>query len=344
VIGCGAQGAIHLDAYLRIEGVELVAVCDVDPERVERARTATGAAGFADHVELLATGGLDLVSICTMPATHREIACDALAAGAHVLCEKPMACTLSEAAAMAAAARRAGRYLTLGYNMRRMGSARLLKRAIDDGVIGRPLAIRAVMLYPQIPWWGRHYVKAANGGGVVQADAGHCLDLALWTIGYPSPLTVSASVGRTFPLKGAEGSPSPEATLAYDVEDIASAHIRLAGGAWMTLDVAWSADRAEPLYGYEIVGERGTARFDPLSLLVRRDGELVELASEDAADTEWAASVHRGIAEVVAALQRGEEPETVVENGVTIQAITDAVYASAESGREVSLAPPAACP
>jgi predicted dehydrogenase len=112
----------------------------------------------------------------------------------------------------------------------------------------------------------------------------------------------------------------------------------------MTLDVAWSADRAEPLYGYEIVGERGTARFDPLSLLVRRDGELVELAPEDAADTEWAASVHRGIAEVVAALQRGEEPETVVENGVTIQAITDAVYASAESGREVSLAPPAASP
>jgi predicted dehydrogenase len=337
VVGCGAQGTVHLDAYRVIEGVEVVAVCDLDPERLEVARAATGAQPFASHGDLLANADAELVSVCTMPATHRGVVSDAFAARAHVLCEKPMARTLGEAQAMAAAARAAGRHLAIGFNMRHMGSARVLKEAIDTGVIGRPLAIRAFMLDPIIPWWGKHYVKAFNGGGVIQADAGHCLDLALWTIGYPRPLTVSGSVGRVFPHKGLESSPSAEATRAYDVEDTATAHVRLDGGLWLTLDVAWRADRAEPAYGYEIVGELGTARFDPLSLLVQRDGELVELADASMADTDWASSVHRGIARVVAALRRGEVPPTVVEEALTIQAVTDAVYASAGAGREVVL-------
>ena len=280
--------------------------------------------------------------MCTMPATHRAIVCDALAAGAHVLCEKPMARTLDEAQAMAAAARTAGRQLAIGFNMRHMGSARVLKQLVDGGAIGRPLAIRAFMLDPNIPWWGRHYVKAVNGGGIVQADAGHCLDLALWTIGYPRPLTVSGSIGRVFPHKGLESSPSPEATRDYDVEDTASAHIRLEGGLWMTLDLSWRADLAEPSYGYEIVGELGTARFDPLSLLVQRGGELVELADPSGADTEWDPSVHRSVAQVVESLRRGEAPPALAEHGVTIQSIADALYASAEAGREVVLPSPAA--
>jgi predicted dehydrogenase len=337
VIGCGAQGTVHLDAYRLIDGVEVVAVCDLDPERLEVARAATGAHPFTSHRELFADADAELVSVCTMPATHREVVCAAFAAGAHVLCEKPIARTLEEAQAMVAAARAAGRHLAIGFNMRHMGSARVLKEAIDTGVIGRPLAIRAFMLDPNIPWWGKHYVKAANGGGVIQADAGHCLDLALWTIGYPRPLTVSGSIGRVFPHKGRESSPSAEATRAYDVEDTATAHVRLDDGMWLTLDVAWRSDRAEPAYGYEIVGELGTARFDPLSLLVQRDGELVELADASTADTDWASSVHRGIGAVVAALRRGETPPTAVEEGLTIQAITDGVYASAEAGREVVL-------
>jgi predicted dehydrogenase len=286
---------------------------------------------------LLANSGAELVSVCTMPATHREIVSDALAAGAHVLCEKPMARTLAEAKAMADAARAANRHLAIGFNMRHMGSARVLKEAIDAGAIGRPIAARAFMLDPIIPWWGKHYVKAVNGGGVIQADAGHCLDLALWTLGYPRPVTVSGSIGRVFPHKGLESSPSREATSAYDVEDTATAHVRLDGGPWLTLDVAWRADRAEPAYGYEIVGELGTARFDPMSLLVQRGAALDELADASTADTDWASSVHRGIAEVVAALRRGDAPPTVVEQALTVQAITDAVYASAESGREIVL-------
>ncbi len=337
LIGCGLQGGVHLDGYAQLADVEVVSVCDFDPARREAAGARTGAAAFASHRELLDAGGLELVSVCTMPATHEQIVCDALRAGVDVLCEKPMARTLAEARAMATVARETGRALATGFNMRHMGSARLLKQAIDDGAIGRPLAIRAFMLDPTIPWWGRHYEKAANGGGVIQADAGHCLDLALWTVGFPRPLTVSGSLARAFPHKGLESSPSAEATAAYDVEDIASAHVRLEGGMWMAVDVQWCADLPEARFSYEIVGERGTARFDPLSLLVQRDGELVELMEDVQADVDWASSVHRGVAEVVAALGRGEPPPTIVEEALAVEAITDGLYVSAETGREVQI-------
>jgi predicted dehydrogenase len=340
LIGCGVQGDVHLDAYAQIEGVDVIAVCDLDADRRAAAAARTGARAFADYVYLLRDAPVDLVSVCTMPATHRDIVCAALAGGAHVICEKPMARTAVEAREMVVAAREGNRRLALAFNMRHMGSARVLKRAIDDGAIGRPLAIRAFMIDSTIPWWGRHHVQAANGGGVIQADAGHCLDLALWTVGYPRPLTVSGSLARAFPHRGLESAPSEEAVRSYDVEDIASAHVRLEGGAWLSLDVQWRADVREPAFGYEIVGQRGTARFDPLSLLVQRDGELLEFGDPSEADTDWPSSVHRGVAEVVAALRRGEAPPTLPEEGLIVQSITDALYASAQAGRESVLSSP----
>jgi hypothetical protein len=98
-----------------------------------------------------------------MPATHERIVCESLHAGFDVVCEKPMARTMREAGAMAHAAAETGKALSIGFNMRHMGSARVIKQAVDEGVIGRPLAIRAFMLDPTTPWWGQHYVKAVNG-------------------------------------------------------------------------------------------------------------------------------------------------------------------------------------
>jgi predicted dehydrogenase len=111
--------------------------------------------------------------------------------------------------------------------------------------------------------------------------------------------------------------------------------VRLEGGSWLTLDVCWRADRAEPAFGYEIVGELGTARLDPLSVCVQRDGQLVEVLDRGHADTDWNASVRRGLREVVSALRSGESPPTTVNEALMIQAITDGVYASAAAGREV---------
>ncbi|CAN0465829.1 unnamed protein product, partial [Phaeothamnion confervicola] len=140
VIGCGAQGRNHLNAYAALPGIEIAAICDLDETR----RNATGerygvpASGrFADYRDLLArTPALDAVSICTMPVSHREMTVAALDAGAHVICEKPTALDLEEAQAMQAAALRNGRLLTVGFNMRFLPAAQYLKRYVEDGGIG----------------------------------------------------------------------------------------------------------------------------------------------------------------------------------------------------------------
>src|SRR2546425_12821395 len=105
VIGCGEQGSAHLRAYRQIADVDVVAICDTDPARLDQAGQAFGVAGrYPTYGELLAGEQIELISVCTMPATHREITVAALQEGANVLCEKPMALNAAEAATMIDAA------------------------------------------------------------------------------------------------------------------------------------------------------------------------------------------------------------------------------------------------
>src|SRR5262245_1149115 len=105
VIGCGRQGLDHLAACGAIEGGEIEPVSDVDGARATAAAERFGARPYTRYEDLLANEATDLVSIATMPATHRAVTVLALDSGAHVLCEKPMALNLGEAREMAAAAR-----------------------------------------------------------------------------------------------------------------------------------------------------------------------------------------------------------------------------------------------
>lgn len=340
VIGCGAQGRHHLEAYRALPDVTIAAVCDADPARLARAGAEFGARGqFADYRQALAAGEYDLVSVCTMPNTHREIAVAALAAGAHVLCEKPVARDAGEAAAMVAAARQAGRFLTFGLNMRFMPSARELRRLIDGGAIGRPVYTRAWTLANDIPWWGKHYIKAISGGGVLASTAVHILDLALWLLGHPRPVTASASLGRTFPRKRGGTAPDPAAAASYDVEDLLSGHVRFADGTWLTLEAGWSWDRPDYSYSCEIVGDLASVQFDPLRLIGEEDGRPVDRTPAGAGGTNWPESVAAGVAAVVAAVREGTPPPIPMEQGLQLQTLIDALYRSAELGREVPVEP-----
>ena len=277
------------------------------------------------------------MSVVTIPASHMEIALAALAAGANVLCEKPVARNAAEVERILAAAATAGRFVTGGFNMRFMGSARCLRRLVGEGRLGRPVTIRASCLSVQIPFWGPHYVKELAGGGVIAADAEHVIDLALWIADWPRPRTVSASACRLFPLKRAATAPSPDAAARYDVEDTAGGFIRLDGGGWLTLELAWTADLPEPVVGVELQCERGSVRLDPLRVMVEQDGEPVDVTPHEEADVAWDASVSRGIASVVDAVRHHTSPLVTPQQMLDVQRIIDAVYASVERGEEVVL-------
>ena len=345
VLGCGAQGRNHLVGYAKLPGVEIAAVCDIDEERRRAAAETYGAAAhFDDYRELLAAGPYDLVSVCTMPVSHREMVLASFEHGANVMCEKPFALNLDEAVDMAEAARAAERFLTLGFNMRFLPSSQFLKRYVAAGGLGRPVSGRAWTVATDIPWWGKHYVKAISGGGVLASTVVHILDLAMWISGNPKPVAVSASVARTFPRKRASTAPTPRAAADYDVEDVVSGHLRFADGTWLTLSGAWSWDQPAYSYSFELAGETSTIALAPLRIVEERDGTPVDVTAEqyDGFDSAtgmdgWKTSIDAEIADVVAAIQDRRLPLVRVEDGLIVQAVIDAIYRSAALNREVPI-------
>ncbi|MGI8483235.1 MAG: Gfo/Idh/MocA family protein [Thermomicrobiales bacterium] len=343
VIGCGAQGRNHLNAYRAQSNVEIAAICDLSDERREAAAKEYGVAQhFADYRDLLLAGSYDLVSICTMPVSHCEMVTAALQAGANVICEKPMALNLAEAVQMAQAAKAADRFLTLGFNMRFLPGAQVLRKYVADGHLGKPICSRAWTVATDIPWWGKHYVKEISGGGVLASTAVHILDLALWVSGGPRPTTVSASMERVFPRKRAVTAPSAEAAASFDVEDTFSGHIRFDDGTWMTLSGGWSWDQPEYSYSFELAGDASNVQFAPLRIVAEQDGVPVELpvpeiSSNPTGMSDWGPSVAAEIADVVAAVRGKRAPLVKIEEALKVQAIVDALYRSAELQREVEV-------
>jgi UDP-N-acetylglucosamine 3-dehydrogenase len=195
LIGCGNIGAgAHAPAYARVPEVRLVAVCDQVLERATALAAETSADACQDYRRLLARDDIDMVDLCVPTAQHAPLAIDALKAGKHVLCEKPMARSLAEADAMIAAAQQAGLKLMIGHVRRFDHRYTTIKAAIDAGDIGRPVYIRRAerqwLPFPAGAW----FWNTELGGGVILDIGVHIADLLRWYFGQ-DPTSVYA-VGR----------------------------------------------------------------------------------------------------------------------------------------------------
>ena len=346
VVGAGFQGRLHVEHLSAIEDVEVVAICDTDAARAAAVGAAFGVAHvYDDYRRLLDAHHLDLVTVCTMPFLHREMTVDALAAGAHVLCEKPLAMNATEGRAMLDAAAAAGRLLTVGFNMRHTRSAQILKRFVDSGRFGPPVYTRAWAKASQIPWWGQHYRRNISGGGALAATAVHLVDLAIWLAGNPTPTTASASMRRLFPTKRGSTAPDVAAAVAFDAEDLISAHVRFDNGFWLTVEGSWIDNR--PLvdgvpswdYSLDAVGERAQIQLDPLVINVEDvRGDIVSaLDSHEVPGVSFPDSAAALIIDVVDAIRRSRPPLVRAEEALVVQAIVDAIYRSANRAEEVDV-------
>jgi predicted dehydrogenase len=248
VVGLGWAGQQHLAAYSRRDDVEIVGLAGLEADQLEAlAGQYSVPNAFADWRELIAWGGFDLLSIAVPTALHAPIAVEALRAGSHVLCEKPMAGSVADAEAMVAAAREADRVLDVVFNHRHHGELKAIKELIATGELGVPYHARVTWLRRDgIPsgWFRR---RELSGGGVL-ADLGiHLLDYTLDVLGEPGVRSVSAAGISAFGdgPDAAAGARSLDAGgNAGDVEDFASVFVRLANGGVLELAVAWAAARA----------------------------------------------------------------------------------------------------
>lgn len=203
LVGAGAIAAVHADAYRMFPNeCRIVAVCDPFAEKAEGLirDKKLDAKAYADYHKAFAECGAQAVSICVPPALHTQTAIDALDAGLHVLCEKPMANSLEECDAMIAAARRSGRLLSIVAQNRFKTPNQKVKTLLAQGAAGRPLFVTVNSLW----WRGQNYYDLwwrgtweRESGGCVANHAVHHIDLLLWMMGMPRRVTaVLANVGH----------------------------------------------------------------------------------------------------------------------------------------------------
>jgi predicted dehydrogenase len=193
VIGVGGMGSGHCGTIPRLEEVELTAVCDVVPEVARSVAEKHGVRGFERYEDLLDSGLVDMVLIATPHYFHTPIAIAAFERGLHVLSEKPIAVSVSDADRMIRAARASGKKFGVMFQMRTSARNRAAKRLVEEGRLGEIYRVSLTMgwyrtqAYYDSGTWRATW--SGEGGGVLINQAPHLLDLFTWLTGLPSRLT-----------------------------------------------------------------------------------------------------------------------------------------------------------
>lgn len=252
VIGCGgiANGK-HLPSYKKNPNAELVAFCDIVEERAVKAKADYGTEDcgvYTDYKEMLKKETLDAVLVLTHNSEHCRITVDALEAGKHVLCEKPMATTYEEAKKMIAARDKSGKVLTIGYQNRFRNDSLYLKKLADEDTFGEVYYAEAMAIRRRaVPTWGVFIDEKKQGGGPLIDIGTHALDLTLFAMNNYEP---AYCVGQTFHMlnkdKDTGNSWGDWDTEAFTAEDSAFGFVVMKNGAVINLRSSWALNFADP--------------------------------------------------------------------------------------------------
>jgi predicted dehydrogenase len=343
IIGSGgiAQGC-HMRGYAAIpELCEIVATCDVNEETAKKAAEKFDVPNtYTDYTEMLAKEELDAVSVATPNKYHLEPTVAALKAGVHVLCEKPLGMNADECREMCAAARDNKRILQVGLQSRFNGPSRWLKSYIDAGNMGDVQFARAQALRRRgVPGWGVFINKDLQGGGPLIDIGVHILDLTLFLMGYPKPVSAS---GKTWDTLGKEpglyNGMGDYDRSKFTVEDFAVGLIKFDNGAVVSLESSFMANGPDE-FQTQLYGTKAGAKVIPYA----GGNEAVKVYSEanqllmdvTPGNIPHVESAHVDEVKAFVDAILNDKPSPVPgENGLILNAIFDAIYKSSETGEE----------
>lgn len=350
IIGCGgiANGK-HMPALKKIPEVEMTAFCDIVIERAEEAKEKYGIEGakvYEDYKELLKDESIDVIHVCTPNRSHSFITIDALEAGNHVMCEKPMAKTYAEAKAMYEASVRTGKKLTIGYQQRWRQDSMYLKECCRNGDLGDIYYAKAIALRRRaVPTWGVFLNEYEQGGGPLIDIGTHALDLTLHMMNNYKPRMV---VGTTFKKLGngngtgnAWGDWDPE---KFTVEDSAFGFIVMENGATIVLESSWALNIADPREAVcTLCGDKaGADMLDGLRFNYIKNGrQVIEKPSFNAGGAAFFEGQSGGEPHEIEArmwinsILEDTPVYTKPEEALIVTQILEAIYRSAEKGEPV---------
>lgn len=348
IIGCGgiANGK-HMPAEKRNPRAEMVAFCDIIPERAQKAKEEYGtedSAVYTDYKELLKDETIDAVLVLTHNKEHCRITVDALNAGKHVLCEKPMATTYEEAVKMIEAAKKNNKVLTIGYQNRWRPDSMYMKQMAKDGEFGEVYYAEAIAIRRRaVPTWGVFIDEEKQGGGPLIDIGTHALDLTLNMMDNYEP---AYCVGKTF-HKLNKNTETGNAWGDWDVdrftaEDSAFGFIVMKNGAVIYLKSSWALNMADPKEAITtICGDKaGADMLDGLRINGVKNGRQYIMkpnfstggvAFFDGAGGKEPADYEA--ANFSAAILDGQELNVKPEQAAVVTRILEGIYKSQQTGK-----------
>lgn len=344
VIGAGAIGKIHADHFARIPGVEIAAITDASRELAQNAAAEKNIATVHDSAEaLLGDRDIDAVVIGVPNKWHAPLAIAAIEADKHILLEKPMALHVADAKEIVRAQRDHRKVCMIGHQMRFAWWAQAARERVAAGDLGAIYLAKCGWCRRKgIPGWGSWFTQKAVSGGGPLIDIGvHMLDLTLWLMGSPRPVAVSGATYAAFgPEKrglGNWGTPNFD-TGTFDVEDLATALVRMEDGSALALDVSWAANMdtsGNPFV--HLLGHSGGISIDHgrHKFLAEHNGEPTEQDLQppaDAANERDLLSQH-----FIDCIRQNKEPVSPAMSGLVNNMVIEAIFESSRTGREAVL-------
>ncbi|MFE4173530.1 Gfo/Idh/MocA family protein [Streptomyces sp. NPDC056909] len=335
MVGAGKISGAYLDTLERLDGVTLTAVTDLDPGRAGAvAARVPGVAVSGSVAELVARPDVDAVLNLTIPAAHAEVALAALAAGRHVYGEKPLAATRAEADAVLAAAGAAGLRVGCAPDTVLGTGVQTARKAVDDGLIGTPVAATAFMTTPGHERWHPDPEFYYRPGGGPLLDMGpYYLSALVHLLGPVVKVTGAASRPRAEREIGS--GPRAGERFAVEVATHVTGVLRHAGGALTTLVMSFDIHAAR-LPRIEVHGTAGSLSVpDPNGfdgpVEVHRDGGEWETLPVSAGYT--GAGRGTGLADLAEALAAGRPHRASAELSRHVLDIMLTLLASAREDR-----------
>jgi len=327
VIGAGAISQVaHLPVLRRLPGVEVAAICDNDVGKAQALGTRFDVKDTYDDIEeVLRYANVDVVVICTPNHLHEIHVTSALSAGAHVLCERPLAMNLAGVERVLAASDKYGKRVMVGMNHRFRSDVQAVRGFLAGGDLGALQAVRGgwYTFQPSRQMLGWRLRREQAGGGAMLDLGLPLVDLGLWLAGWPAPKRVSTHLSRT----GKDG-----------VEDMGSALIVCENGVSITVDVSWRHLGEGERFWFDVVGARGSAMIQPLRIFKEQHGAAVDVTPTGATgrETQFIQS-YRAEWMYFLAVIKGDVNAPAPRDQLALQRVLDAIYRSADEGRDVLL-------
>lgn len=326
VVGVGwVAQVIHLPILVKLPDVEVVAICDVDKPKARFVAEKFGVRRYYNDLdEMLLAEELSIIDVCTSTDAHKDVAIRGLRAKKAVFVEKPLARTFAEAKEINDVAKKEKSLLMVGMNNRFRPDAMIMKSFIEGGVLGKVFYVKAGWLKKESSQsqWLKQKEKA--GGGVLLDLGIVMVDLAMWMLGYPVGMRISAMNFNN---------------TTKNVEDSSTVFMIVKNGSVLTVDVSWTLHVDHETFYFNLYGTRGSATLSPLRVNKELHGNLVNVAPAkmESPQVLFRKSYENELKHFIGAAKGLHPVVSTGDEAVQRMRIIDAIYKSAARGKEIAL-------